>query len=74
MGNHNPLRPDRQVERSVDHLIRAAEMTGEMWARHGYDVNQRIRDHAPFWPGGRTGRLRLILAALKGAQRAGGHS
>lgn len=56
----------------VDDLLRAAEITGASWARAGLDVHARIRERARFWPGGRTGRLKLILAALDGARRAGG--
>jgi hypothetical protein len=72
----NPIpRPhDRQDERSIDRLIPIAELMGETWAQHGYHVQTMIREHVRSWPGGRTGRVRLIAACLEGARRAGGRS
>jgi hypothetical protein len=65
-------RPPGQPVPHIDLLCEAAELQGEAWARLGFDVNQRIRQHARFWPGDRRDRVRLILAALDGARRAGG--
>jgi hypothetical protein len=54
----------------IDALIRVAELCGESWARAGHDVHALIREHSRHWPGGRTGKVRLTLAVLAGAQRA----
>jgi hypothetical protein len=71
MTKYSPDWPVRPGERPVDHLIATAELCGEMWQRAGYDAHERIREHSRHWPGGRTGRLRLIAAALAGAKRVG---
>jgi hypothetical protein len=53
----------------IDVLCRAAELQGEMWARTGCDVHARLRRHAPGWPGDRSEKMRLILAALAAGRR-----
>jgi hypothetical protein len=57
-----------------DAALRRAERQGERWALAGLDVHRKVREHAPHWPGDRAQRIRLILAALDGARRAGGRS
>ena len=69
------LRRKRLPGQSVPHidlLCRGAELQGGLWARHGYDVNERLRQHAPHWPGDRRDKVRLIAACLEGARRQGG--
>jgi hypothetical protein len=73
------LRPRRLpgqplTSHDIDNFCWRAALQGEAWARLGFDVNQRIRQHAPFWPGSRQDRVRLILATLEGAKRAGGRA
>ena len=60
------------TERSIDHLIPMAEHQGKLWARHGFDATALIREHSRYWPGGRAGKVRIILAPPDGARRAGG--
>jgi hypothetical protein len=64
--NDHPARNDEDA-------LRRAEFQARAWARAGLDVQRKLREHAPHWPGDRALKVRLIMAALDGARRAGGH-
>ncbi len=49
---------------------RLARMMGAAWQRGGFDVLEKLRLSAPYWPGSKAYRLRLASLCLAAASEA----